>query len=140
MMKVIFLLHMRHQGVFDFLLTLCVWMMLLYSRATRLAHFLASLSRLCSSAVPLSFCSSITWDIKTPAWKRLNPENMINLIDFKYNFLVEMLWIFAKIKSYKRSSFSKIVIFDVNLFLWRALLHIQRPHFKSLILKGEKSF
>lgn len=46
----------------ELLLTLCVWMMLLYSRATRLAHFLASLSRLCSSAVPLSFCSSITYE------------------------------------------------------------------------------
>lgn len=42
-------------------LTRWVWMMLLYSRATRLAHFRASLSRLCSSAEPLSLCSCITF-------------------------------------------------------------------------------
>lgn len=46
------------------ILTRCVWMALLYSRATRLAHFLASLSRLCSSDVPLSFCSCITCERK----------------------------------------------------------------------------
>lgn len=42
-------------------LTLWVWMMLLYSRATRLAHLRASLSKLCSSADPLSLCTCMTY-------------------------------------------------------------------------------
>lgn len=49
-------------------LTRWVWMMLLYSRATRLAHFRASLSRLCSSAEPLSLCSCITFKHTENSW------------------------------------------------------------------------
>lgn len=41
-------------------LTRWLWMMFLCSLATRVAHFRASLFRLCSSAVPLSFSICVT--------------------------------------------------------------------------------
>lgn len=52
--------HHHHLHLALAVLTLWLWMMLLYSLATRLAHLLASLSRLCWSAVPPSVCSCIT--------------------------------------------------------------------------------
>lgn len=52
-------------------LTLWVWMMLLYSRATRLAHLRASLSKLCSSAEPLSLCTCMTCTCTHRRW--INP-------------------------------------------------------------------